>query len=185
MAPGRRAASHAAAIPRFGRFALGRRWGGVTGGRGGRRRRLHVTRGCDRRGRRARVDAVGAQRRQVVVALGDRHQQPLPHDIVVLLQPPDLGQVALPGRVDLRRPRVRLHEFGLVHLRHGGGAVTTAFGALEEPLGGQSQQRLGHVGLACPDRQRDGHRSERLTRGRQPLQLVEQFLPVDLPPRVS
>ena len=99
------------------------------------------------------------ERREVVIALGDRRQQALPHHVVVLLEARDLREVALARRVDLRGARERLQELGLAEVGHPCRAVLSGLGLLEIALGGQAEQRLRDLRLARADRQRDVDRA--------------------------
>ena len=97
-----------------------------------------------------RVDAVPLERRQVVIALGDRRQQALPHRVVVLLEPPNLGRSRCRGE-STREARANALRNSACRDRHPGGAVLPDLHLLEIPLGRQAEQRLRYLGLAGPD----------------------------------
>jgi hypothetical protein len=127
---------------------------------------------------------VGLQRRQVVVPLGDRRQQALAHRIVVLLEAPDLREIALPGRVDLGRARERFEKLRLTQVVHRRRSVAAHLDLLEVALGRQAEQAFRDLRLAGPDGERDVDGRERVVAARQTLELVEQLLAIDLRTRI-
>src|SRR3569833_1204798 len=86
------------------------------------------------------------------------------------------------GEAHVAKALLGLAAEGFLERAEGGRYRATAMAEMNQAEFVKAYARASKVDST---RQRDGHRSERLTRGRQPLQLVEQFLPVDLPPRVS